>query len=178
MATWIAFLRGINVGGKNRLPMKELKVLMEAIGFSGVQTYIQSGNIVFEHKDGDEVSLSARIATLVDGKYGFRPRVVVLSAKALRAAAAGNPFGSEEAMEKVLHSYFLAETPPAPNLEGMDEIKTNSESYLLKNKVLYLHTPDGFGRSKLAQRVEKLLGVDATARNLRTVTKVLEMAGM
>ncbi len=175
MDTWIAFLRGINVGGKNRVPMKDL---MEAVGFSGVRTYIQSGNIVFEHAGGAEVSLAARIAALIGEKHGFRPRAVVLSAKALRAAATENPFGSGEAMEKVLHFYFLAEKPPAPDLQGMDAIKIDSEAYVLMNKVLYLHTPDGFGRSKLAQRVEKLLGVDATARNLRTVTKVLALVGV
>ena len=94
----------------------------------------------------------------------------------LETAIADNPFPGDEALDKTLHLYFLSERPTAPDFERMDAIKVDTESYRLIEAVCYLHTPDGFGRSKLAQRVEKLLGVNATARNWRTVHKVMELA--
>ncbi len=176
MTTYIAFLRGINVGGKNRLPMAELKAYLEGAGFRKVRTYIQSGNIVFEHATAATPALADQIGDVVASAKGFRPAVVVIDRAALEAAITGNPFPGDEALDKTLHLYFLSERPTAPDFEKLDAIKGRTESYRLKDAVFYLHTPDGFGRSKLAQRVEKLLGVNATARNWRTVHKVMELA--
>ena len=176
MAVSIAFIRGINVGGKNKLPMKELREHMEEAGFSNVQTYIQSGNMVFSHGRDTAPALARSIAKLIEDRQGFNPSVVVLAREALQAAADGNPFADEENLEKTLHLYFMNAPPTAPDTKKMDSIKAPTESYTLQGKVFYLHTPDGFGKSKLAARVEKLLGVDATARNWRTVNAVLAMA--
>ena len=176
MTTYVALLRGINVGGKNRLPMSELKAHLEHAGFQSVRTYIQSGNIVFEHPSDTLASLADGIADVIESAQGFRPSVVVLDRKALKVAVARNPYSGDEGLEKTLHLYFLSERPCAPDFESMDVIKGTTESYRLIDAVFYLHTPDGFGRSKLAQRVEKLLGVNATARNWRTVHKVMELA--
>ena len=176
MKNYIAFLRGINVGGKNRLPMKDLVSLLESLGLSPVKTYIQSGNVVFRTTVEEAVSLPGKIADTIEASCGFRPAVLVLSTKDLAKAAGENPFGEGEVLDTTLHLYFLAEKPTAPDVEKMDAIKGEREAYALTGKIFYLYTPDGFGKSKLALRAEKLLGVNATARNWRTVNKVLELA--
>lgn len=175
MKTWIAFLRGINVGGKNRLPMKDLTTRLEALGLVDVRTYIQSGNVIFRSRDAKPQDLARRIAQAIEKDHGFLPAVMVLSANELRAAADKCPFQGGEALNKTLHLFFLASEPDTPDFGRMDGLRTNSETYVLKDRVLYFHTPDGFGKSRLAQRIEPILGVDATARNWRTVNAVLEL---
>ena len=102
---------------------------------------------------------------------------MILDQKELVRAAAANPFATvASATPKSVHLFFLAERPKKPDLESVDQIKAPSESYALKGKVFYLHTPEGFGTSKLAARIERHLGVAATARNWRTVTTLLDMA--
>jgi len=99
----------------------------------------------------------------------------VLTAEELRNAAAANPFPSATNEPKSLHLYFLAETPQNPDVQALNQLKSDNESFKLIGKVFYLHAPDGIGRSKLAARAEKLLGVQATARNWNTVAKLLEL---
>jgi uncharacterized protein (DUF1697 family) len=96
----------------------------------------------------------------------------------IKEAADANPFPKAEAESKSVHLYFLAKTPKDPDLEALNRLKSGKESFKLMDDVFYLHAPDGIGRSKLAARAEKLIGVEATARNWNTVTKLLEMAHM
>jgi uncharacterized protein (DUF1697 family) len=176
MKTCIALIRGINVGGKHKLPMKDLKALIEKNGCEDVQTYIQSGNVVFRTGMNDTATLCKRITAGVAKSHGFEPRVLIVTRAELERAVAGNPFPQADENPKSLHLFFLAELPAKPNLESLDALKTPTEMYSLKGKIFYLHTPDGFGTSKAAMRVEQALGVAATARNWRTVTTLLEMA--
>jgi len=172
----IALFRGINVGGRNKLPMKELVRELEGLGLSNVTTYIQSGNAVFRDNAKNPAGLTGRIAAAVEASHGFRPRVIVLTLEELRAAAAGSPFPKTEASDKTVHLFFLDEQPTDPDWAKLDAAKVASEEYALSGKVLYLHTPGGFGRSRLAALVERALGAHATARNWRSVTKILELA--
>ena len=172
----VALFRGINVGGRNRLPMKELVSELEALGLSDVGTYIQSGNAVFRGGAESPAGLSDRIAAAVEASHGFRPRVIVLTLEELRAAAHGSPFSKTEASDKTVHLFLLAEQPADPDLAKMDAAKAATEEYVLSGKVLYLHTPSGFGRAKLATLIERALGVHAMARNWRSVTKILDLA--
>lgn len=176
MNTWIALFRGINVGGHRRLPMKELVVELEKLDLCDVNTYIQSGNAIFHSDENSASALSEKIAQAIQTSHGFRPDVMVLSADAFRTAAENNPFPTSEAASKTVHLYFLAEPETAPELSLLDAVQSGREEYHLGQQVLYLHTPDGFGNSKLAQKVPRALGVSATARNWRTVTKILEIA--
>jgi uncharacterized protein (DUF1697 family) len=176
MKTYIALFRGINVGGSHLLPMKELKAVLEKNGCCDVQTYIQSGNVIFRSATPDAAQLAERLTAAVSRSHGFEPRVLVLTRAAIESAAAANPFPEAVRNPKSVHLFFLAETPAKPDLKGFEAVKAKSERFELKGRVLYLYTPDGFGTSKLAARAEKLLGVDATARNWRTVTTLLEMA--
>ena len=174
MKTYIALFRGINVGGNHMLPMKELKVVLEKNGCVDVQTYIQSGNVILR-TPSDAAGLAKRLTAAVSKSHGFEPRVLLLTRAEMESAAAANPFPEGADNPKSLHLFFLAEKPTKPDLKGIDAIKTKSERFELKDRVLYLFTPEGFGTSKLAGRIEKLLGVEATARNWRTVTTLNEM---
>lgn len=171
MNTWIALLRGINVGGHHIIRMKDLASLLEADGFPGVRTYIQSGNVVLQSKERP----GARIAALIERHYGFRPPVLVLSAGELRQAAARNPFDPEGGSK--VHFYFCAPEPRSADIELLESLKGPNEAYQLSGGVLYLYAPDGIGRSRLAEKIGKALpGTDITARNLNTVNKLLEMS--
>jgi uncharacterized protein (DUF1697 family) len=172
--TWIALLRGINVGGRT-LPMQELRELLAELGCRDVKTYIQSGNVVFRSSSSSAAALEVRISRAVAARRGFAPRVLVLTRRELRAAAEGNPFAREAAATPTsVHVFFLAETPQQPDLAGLERVRAPSEAFALRDRTLYLHTPDGLGTSKLAERAERLLGVEATARNWRTVCALLD----
>lgn len=175
MKTYIALFRGINVGGHNILPMKELRTLLEDLGAQDVKTYIQSGNAVFRHEADSVAQLSSRISAAIKESHGFEPRVLLLDLAAMEKAVASNPFPEAESEPKTLHLYFLAAGPQNPDLPMLDTLKKDSEQFKLTDTVFYLHAPDGIGRSKLAERVEKTLGVAATARNWRTVSKIMAM---
>jgi uncharacterized protein (DUF1697 family) len=177
MSTWILLLRGINVGGKHSLPMKALKDDLKGLGLQHVKTYIQSGNVVFQSSGSVPSGLGATISDVLEAHHGFRPHVLLLSADALEKAAAANPFPEAEAEPKSLHLFFLDTAPTAPDLDALTALRLPSEHFHLEGKVFYLHAPDGIGRSKLAARVEKALGVTTTARNWRTVQKLQELAG-
>jgi uncharacterized protein (DUF1697 family) len=168
METWIALLRGINVGGKHIVPMKELVKLLEENGFSNVETYIQSGNVVFKRsaRPKDE------IGRLIEKKFGFKPSVFILSTADLKKAVTNNPFQSNKG--KTIHFFFLKEVPVSINYELLDTLKSESEEYKLIEKVFYLYAPDGIGRSKLVEKIGKAFpNVTITARNLNTINKLL-----
>ena len=174
--TYVALIRGINVGSHRKLPMKDLRLLFEKHGCTDVRTYIQSGNAIFCSPVADLSALAKRIASSVAANHGFEPRVLLLTSREFQRAAAANPFPEADEDPKRVHLFFLADAPARPDLKALEAIKTRTERFVLKGRVFYLHTPDGFGVSKLAERAERLLGVDATARNWRTVTTLIEMA--
>lgn len=176
MTLWIAFFRGINVGGRQVLPMAELRSLLEGLGAMDVGSYIQSGNVVFRHQQTDAGRLAHKVRAAVDERFGFAPDVLLLTRQELENAAVGNPFPSATADPKSLHLFFLADRTGNARLAGFEELRAENERIALQDRVLYLHAPAGIGRSKLAERIERLLGVPATARNWRTVEKTLEMA--
>lgn len=176
METRIALFRGINVGGKNILPMQELKSMLEDMGAKNVQTYIQSGNAVFRIEEADVRFLADEIRTAIGRRHGFEPHVLVLTLEELEDAVESNPFPEAESEPKTLHLLFLDSAPENPDLEGLESIRRDPERFSLRNRNFYLHAPGGIGRSKLAAGAEKLLGIPVTARNWRTVCKVLTLA--
>lgn len=175
MNTYVMLLRGINVGGRNTLPMKELRELLEEFGCRGVRTYIQSGNVVLQSPAKLASQLEKRIGTAIGNHRGFVPQVRLLSREAFAAAIDSNPYAEAEADTKVLHVGFLDNVPPNPDLDGIDRVRTKRERFHLDGKVAYLYAPDGIGRSKLAANVEKLLGVSMTGRNWRTICKIRDL---
>lgn len=171
--TWIALLRGINVGGHNTLPMAALRSQLEMAGFEAVRTYIQSGNCVFETGETQAVRVAARIEEAIESGAGFRPAVTALTAKNLSQAVAANPLPDDD---RCLHLFFLAAVPAEAALQSLEALRKPSERIAIAGRVLYLHAPEGIGRSRLAAQAERKLAVSATARNLRTVKKLLELA--
>jgi len=167
-------LRGIG-GGIRPLPMRDLTAALEGIGLKNVRTYIQSGNVVFSSAKS-AARLAGEIERCIEKKFGFHSRTFVLSVGELQRAAADNPFPQADEVPQSLHLFFLAKPAKAAQLDAMNEIKTKSEQFVLTNKVLYFYAPQGFGISKLGAKAGRLLGVDTTARNWRTVGKLLELA--
>lgn len=172
MTTWIALFRGINVGGKNKLPMATLRSTLESIGCQSILTYIQSGNVVFSCEPSSKEAIATRIADAVDENFGFRPQVMLLTKDEFQSAVANNPFADAVAAPKTLHYFFLSTQPVHRDLATLAELATATERFDLIENVFYLHAPDGFGTSKLAKSVERKLGVGMTARNHSTVEKL------
>ena len=175
LKTYIALFRGINVGGSNVLPMKDLVAQLENLGSQNVKTYIQSGNAVFQNEEEDASLLSNKIRAAIKKSHGFEPHVLLLMPGEIDRVVASNPFPEAEAEPKTLHVYFLASMPRNLDPSALESIKGDRERFALKNGVFYLHAPEGIGRSKLAANAEKLLGVAITGRNWRTVRKVTAM---
>lgn len=176
LTTYIALLRGINVGGNNKLPMRDLAALLEGLGLRNVKTYIQSGNVVFQSEGGAAAALSAAITDAIRQSHGFAPYVLILDSAALAAAVAANPFPEGEAEPKSLHLFFMDSVPRAYDADAIERVKAPSERYRLIGQVFYLHAPEGIGRSKLAETVGRGWGVNITARNWRTVSEVMALA--
>lgn len=173
MKLQIALLRGINVGGKNSLPMRELVEIFHSMSCENVQTYIQSGNVVFQSKKNWGEAEAEELRRNISLKKGFAPHVVILGERDLLKAIEKSPFQVVDG--KALHFFFLDSKPKQPNLERLAKLKAASEEFSLVEKVLYLRAPNGIARSKLAPAVESTLGVPTTARNLNTVEKLASM---
>lgn len=178
MHIWIVLLRGINVGGKNILPMKDLRDLLTTCGFEGVSTYIQSGNCVFRSPHSDSGMIGNIISDAIEGEFGFRPVSLVLSAEILDVISAENPYADAEDALKTVHLYILSKPADEANMDALEAARTGNEAFELTSNAFYLHAPDGIGRSKLAANVERHLGVPATARNLRSVQKIIELTAV
>jgi len=175
MEIYIALLKGINVGGNNILPMTELVAVFEGLGLSNIKTYIQSGNVVFQCKQINSIELSQEICAAIKKRCGFVVHIFILEANDLKNTIASNPFPAAEAEPNMLHLFFLSSLPENPDWKTLESAKKDSEQFRLIDKVLYLYAPEGIGRSKLAMKVERALGVTATARNWRTAKKLMEM---
>lgn len=175
MSLWIALFRGINVGGRNILPMKDLRHHLESIKFKNVRSYIQSGNVVFESSSRSKTSLEKKIADCVEENHGFRPEIQVLCKSRLIESIVENPFPQATGEPKTLHFFFLSKPAKQANLEKLDSFRAATEKWVLSESIFYLWAPEGIGRSKLAANAERHLGVTTTARNYRTVEKIVEM---
>lgn len=173
MPNWVALFRGVNVGGKNKMPMADLKRMFERLNCENVQTYIQSGNVVFSSKVKTKRILSNRLLNATEEAFGFRPQLILLSAIELTDAVKGNPFSHAVDDPKSLHFFFLESKPASPDIEGITEKAVESEQFELIDSTFYLHAPNGIGRSKLAAVAERKLGVSATARNYSTVGQLM-----
>jgi len=176
MQTWIALLRGINVGGTSVLKMKDLVEILEDLGCQNVKTYIQSGNAVFRSRRRDASSLANRIRSEIKSTHGFEPQVMLLTLEEFEQAIGLNPFPEAEGEPKTLHLFFLSCSPRDVDLDGLEQAKAAPERFELIGKVLYLHTPESFGCSKLPAKAERLTGIPMTGRNWRSVMKIVELA--
>jgi uncharacterized protein (DUF1697 family) len=177
METYIALLRGINVSGQKMIKMEELKNVLGELGFTGITTYIQSGNILFKCVTGDPDSLAAAIADKILQRFGFAVPVVIRTLAELDCISRNNPFvrGGNIDTGK-MHVTFLSEKPGAENESKTGEYKFSPDEFAVKGKEVYLYCPDGYGRTKLTnQFFESKLKVTATTRNWNTVLTLVNM---
>jgi len=185
MPTHVALLRGINLGGHNKVAMAELRELVSSLGHADVATYIQSGNVVFTSDQSDTAALAAALEQAIATSLSVPCRVVVLSREELAQVARDNPYPDEQNLRAV-HAVFLS-GDPGPDVaervaaaQQIAEKQGSSDTAQLIGHTIFLHTPDGYGRSDLAAALVKLGQkktdtVTGTARNWATVTKLLSM---
>ena len=173
--THIALLRGVNLGGKNRLPMKTLAGLFAEVGCRDVQTYIQSGNVVFRAAPAVSKKIPAQIAKLIADRCGLKTPVVMRTADELRGVAEGNPFlGADPA---TLHVAFLADLPKKAAVQALDAKRSPGDEFVVRGREIYLHLTSGVARTKLTnQYFDSKLSTVSTVRNWRTVEKLLALA--
>jgi uncharacterized protein (DUF1697 family) len=174
----VALLRGINVGGNNLVPMKRLAEVLTASGCADVQTYIQSGNIVFSRGRHPEARLSGLISKVIADEFDVQVPVVLRTANDLRSVVRTNPYLKSGADPAFLHVAFLADEPTHTAAAALDPMRSVPDAFELRGRDIYLHLPNGVARTKLTNAYfDTKLGTTSTLRNWRTVLKLLEMAG-
>jgi uncharacterized protein (DUF1697 family) len=176
MSTYVALLRGINVGGKSAVQMGELRSLFTSLGHSDVRTYVQSGNVVFASTEAGS-HIAEGLEHRIEEVFGLQVPVLLRTAEELTEVAAGNPFlGTIDDLAK-LHVVFLDDRPAPSGVAGLDPDRSPPDELAVSRREVYLRLPHGAGRTKLTvDYFERALGTRATARNWRTVTKLLELA--
>jgi uncharacterized protein (DUF1697 family) len=172
--TYIALLRGINVGGKV-LKMADLKDAVAKLGFTGVQTYLQSGNMVFRAAKVANDALAKSISGAIRDHKSLDVTVMVRDVAEWRKIIAGNPYSQAHELPKTVHTFILGQMPEAPRLDMLKSKEAGREEWQIVDGTLYLHTPDGFGKSVLGNIIERTLKVPMTARNWNTVLALGEM---
>ncbi len=178
MAVLVSMLRGINVGGHNKVNMGELRSLYESLGLQDAQTYVQSGNVVFRTKERNLAVLTKRIEEAIERRFGFRVDVIVRTPSELRDVIARNPFAKRRAVDpgKLLVT-FLANHTSVQARDQVLKINTDPEELHVDGREVYIYFPNGMGRSKLSwPTIGKKLGTTGTGRNWNSVTKLLEIA--
>lgn len=174
---YVALMRGINVGGRNRLAMADLSAVFEAAGCTDVRTYIQSGNVVFTAPEAELTSIPGLVAARIEADYGFSVPVVLRSAEDLGVVVAANPFLARGADPESLHVAFLSETPLPERVATLDADRSPPDEFDVVGAEVYLHLPGGMARTKLTNAwFDSRLGVVSTARNWRTVLRLRDMA--
>lgn len=171
---YVALLRGINVGGKTRIGMAALRDTCASVGCEDVVTYIQSGNVVLKSRLSAE-KLRAALEAAIAGEFGFNPAVMIRTAKEITAVVERNPYAGGD--DKTLHVGFLQAAPDAATKKCLGAIDCAPEGLTVVGRDVYLHLPNGIGRSPLQAQMERCLRPTAiTIRNWRTVTKLAELA--
>ena len=179
MKAMIAMLRGVNVGGCHKLPMERLRAICEDLDLTRPQTFIQSGNVVFETKLKDEPALALRMETAIEAEFGFRASLVLRSAAEMRSVVARNPFsGRADVAPGRLLVTFLQSDPGEEARVAIRAIPADPEELVADGCEIFVHYPNGAGRSKLpVARIERAQKVPGTSRNWNSVLKLLALAG-
>ena len=183
MGTFVVLLRGINVGGHNKLPMADLRAALTAAGLEDVQTYIQSGNVIVSAEAANADVVGAQVRSVIATDFGLDVPSMALTADELADVARQNPYPDESDPRRV-HAIVLPHAPGADVLDAVAqrqaavEAKGSRDTVTVIGRVAYLHTPDGFGTSELAKTLTsgaRAPLADGTARNWASVTKLLEL---
>jgi uncharacterized protein (DUF1697 family) len=177
MPTYIALLRGINVSGQRLIKMTDLKELFEAQGFQNVQTYIQSGNVIFSSKEKSSDKIKNIISNSIKQKFGFDVGVLVITPDKIEYVLKNNPYIKKKKDIDRLYVTFLSGLPSSENIKKLNLIDYSPEEYIMDDKLVYLHVPNGYGKAKLNNNLfENKLKVEATTRNWKTINKLWELS--
>ncbi|MGZ6213790.1 MAG: DUF1697 domain-containing protein [Candidatus Limnocylindria bacterium] len=177
MTTYVALLRGINLGGRQRIAMERLRAVFVSLGHESVTTYVQSGNVVFTSRIEDAGALAAGIEQRIAEELELEVSVVTRRAGELVEVLDGNPFLRRRADPSKLHVTFLGDAPDESAVALVDADRYAPDELVVAGREVYLHCPGGYGRTKLTNAFfEQRLGVVATTRNWRTVTKLVELS--
>ncbi|MFA6403263.1 MAG: DUF1697 domain-containing protein [Salinivirgaceae bacterium] len=178
MRTYISILRGINLGGHNTIKMDNLKKLLSNNGLSNVETYIQSGNVVYQYKNTDTKKLDSLIKENIFQEFGFDVPVITLTIEELKKIAENNPFSSKKMKDpSFFHVTYLTDTPQPENLSKIKDINYQPDEFVVLDKTVYLYCPEGYGNTKLSNKfLENKLKVTATTRNWKTTNELIAIA--
>jgi len=171
---WIILLRGVNVGGHGKTPMAALRQALRDAGADNVATYIQSGNLIFDHPEPDPAKIADWTSDLIERQFGHRPPALAFTGAELQALHDASPF-PEPAEPKFLHFHLFRDTPAPDAVDRLTPDLYDGEQLRLTGTCLYHWPPKGFGISKVAQKVPRALGVTTTARNLKSVRAILDL---
>ncbi|HXQ98004.1 MAG TPA: DUF1697 domain-containing protein [Candidatus Limnocylindrales bacterium] len=178
MSVIISMLRGVNVGGHNKIKMEELRALYESLKLKGAQTHVQSGNVIFRSDEKDLAALTQRIQNAIERKFGFRPEVIARTRLEMRDTVAKNPFARRRGIEPSrLLVTFLASEPIKEAREAVLQMKIAPEELRIEGRELYIYYPNGMARPTVPWvKIERTLKVSGTGRNWNSVTKMLAIA--
>ncbi len=172
----LALLRGINVGGKNTLPMHDLSAIFGDAGCENVRTFIQSGNVIFNASASASRRLAGEVAARIEEQFGFKVPVILRTAQQLRDVVSNNPFLKPGSAEETLHVMFLADRPIPAKIATLDPNRSSPDAFIVRGQEIYLNLPNGGGKSKLTNAwFDAKLSTVSTIRNWRTVSKLLAM---
>ncbi len=173
--SYISMLRGINVSGQKKVNMKELEKLYETLGLKNVQTYIQSGNVVFQTPEADALSLAGKIERKIEQSFGFNVPIFIRTKGEFQKLIKNNPFPGRD--ESKLHVTFLYSKPASLRMDEIVRAKDNAEEFSSSGREIYLFLPNGYGRTKLSNSFfERKSKVLATTRNWRTLNTLFSMS--
>jgi uncharacterized protein (DUF1697 family) len=178
MTTYISILRGINVSGQKIIKMDALREMYEGLHFTHVQTYIQSGNVVFQFNNPEHKNLEPVITNQIQNKFGFEVPVIVLETAELKNIVLRNPYAADQTKDiSYMHITFLSLKPAQIELKKIFQNKAPEEEFTMSEKAVYLYCPNGYGRTKLSNTFfENKLKVKATTRNWKTTLELLKIA--
>ena len=175
--TYVALLRGINVGGKNKLPMADLSAMFTAAGCAAVRTYIQSGNVIYDAAAALAAEVPGRVEAAIADRFGYRTPVVTRTAAELAAVLGGNPFLERGEEPDALHVVFLAAAPAAARVAALDPDRSPPDELVVRGREIYLRCPNGIARTRITNAyLDATLATTTTLRNWRTVQKLAELA--
>jgi uncharacterized protein (DUF1697 family) len=178
MRTYISILRGINVGGNRIIKMEALREMYEEMGFENIQSYIQSGNVIFQYKDSKTNDLASKVSHQIAARFGFEVPVILMELNELETLVSENPFAKETNRDiSFMHLTFLSEIPDPEKFGKISNEYRTSDEYRYFDKVIYLYCPNGYGKTMFTNGFfEKILDVTATTRNWKTALELLNMA--
>jgi uncharacterized protein (DUF1697 family) len=168
MQTYIAILRGINVGGKHKLPMADLREVLSSEGLDNVQTYIQSGNVVFRAEEENTKVMAKHITRLIKNRWGYNVPVIVMNADDFSEILSVNPFSTFRDIS-VLHITYLDENSDPEQINSLSGIQDPPNDFAIGKRAVYMYCPDGYSKTRLTNTfIENKLKVTATTRNMKT----------